>query len=80
MYKRQIQIDSFGADRVYGCDLDATANYADATAGLGVHAATVGADDDLDAALATAIKQDGPACLNILIDSYAAPKFVPLKI
>ena len=26
----QIQIDNYGADRVYGCDLDATANYADA--------------------------------------------------
>jgi len=76
----QIQIDSFGADRVYGCELDATANYADAAAGLGVHAATVGADDDLDAALAMAMAQDGPACLNILIDSYAAPKFVPLKL
>ena len=76
----QIQIDSFGADRVYGCELDATANYADAAAGLGVYAVTVGADDDLDAVLATAMTQDGPACLNILIDSYAAPKFVPLKL
>ena len=76
----QIQIDSFGADRMYGCELDATANYADAAAGLGVHAATIGAGDDLDAALATAMLQDGPACLNILIDSYAAPKFVPLKL
>ena len=76
----QIQIDSFGSDRVYGCELDATANYAEAVAGLGVYAATIRADDDLDAALTTAIEQDGPACLNILIDSYAAPKFVPLKI
>ena len=76
----QLQIDSFGADRVYGCELDATANYADAAAGLGVYAVTVGADDDLDAVLATAMTQDGPTCLNILIDSYAAPKFVPLKL
>ena len=42
--------------------------------------ATIRADDDIDAALATAIEQNGPVCLNILIDSYAAPKFVPLKI
>ena len=76
----QIQIDSFGADRVYGCDLDATANYADAAAGLGVYAATIQAEHDLDAALTTAMTQDGPTCLNILIDSYAAPKFVPLKL
>ena len=76
----QIQIDSFGADRVYGCDLDATANYADAAAGLGVYAGTIQAEHDLDAALTKALAQDRPACLNILIDSYAAPKFVPLKL
>ena len=76
----QIQIDSFGADRVYGCDLDATANYADAAAGLGVYATTIDVEHDLDVALATAMAQKGPTCLNILIDSYAAPKFVPLKL
>ena len=76
----QIQIDSFGADRVYGCDLDATANYADAAAGLGVYATTIGVEHDLDVALETAMAQKGPTCLNILIDSYAAPKFVPLKL
>jgi len=76
----QIQIDTYGADRVYGCELDSTANYADAAAGLGVHAATVEPGDDLDLALKMAMVQDGPACLNILIDSYAAPKFVPLKL
>jgi len=76
----QIQIDNYGADRVYGCDLDATANYANAAAGLGVYAATIQAEDDLDAALTKALAQDRPACLNILIDSYAAPKFVPLKL
>ena len=74
----QIQISSFGSERVYGCDLDATANYADATAGLGVNSATINVDDDLDAALALALTQDGPSCLNILIDSYPAPKFLPM--
>jgi acetolactate synthase-1/2/3 large subunit len=76
----QIQIDTYGADRVYGCDLDSTVNYADAAAGLGAHVATVEPGDDLDLVLKTAMAQDGPACLNILIDSYAAPKFVPLKL
>jgi acetolactate synthase-1/2/3 large subunit len=76
----QIQIDSYGADRVYGCDLDASANYADAAAGLGVHAVTIGPQDDLDAALDTARLNNGPACLNVLIESHAAPKFVPLKL
>ena len=76
----QIQIDNYGADRVYGCDLDATANYADATAGLGAHAATIDAADDLDAALALALTKPGVSCLNILIDGYAAPKFIPMKL
>jgi len=76
----QIQIESFGADRVYGCELDATANYADAAAGLGVDAATIGPDDDLDAALKQAALRPGPSCLNILIESHAAPKFIPLKL
>ena len=78
--EEQIQIDTYGADRVYGCDLDATANYADATAGLGAYAATITADDDLDAALALALTKEGPSCLNILIDSYPAPKFIPMKL
>ena len=76
----QIQIDNYGADRVYGCDLDATANYADAAAGLGADAGTIDAADDLDAALAAALKNPGVSCLNILIDSYAAPKFIPMKL
>ena len=61
----QIQIDNYGADRVYGCDLDATANYA---------------ADDLDAVLTLALNKLGVSCLNILIDSYAAPKFIPMKL
>jgi acetolactate synthase-1/2/3 large subunit len=76
----QIQIDNYGADRVYGCDLDATANYADAAAGLGADATTIDAADDLDAALALALKKPGVSCLNILIDSYTAPKFIPMKL
>ena len=76
----QIQIDSFGSDRVYGCELDATANYADVAAGLGADAATIDAAGDLDAALAVALKKPGVNCLNILIDSYAAPKFIPMKL
>lgn len=76
----QIQIDNYGADRVYGCDLDATANYADAAAGLGVDATTIDVADDLDAALAVVLKKPGVSCLNILIDSYAAPKFIPMKL
>ena len=41
---------------------------------------TIDAADDLDAALAAALKKPGVSCLNILIDSYAAPKFIPMKL
>jgi acetolactate synthase-1/2/3 large subunit len=76
----QIQIDTYGLDRVYGCDLDASADYAAAASGLGLFGRTVCADDDLDKALADACAHDGPALLNVLIDGVAAPKFMPMKL
>ena len=76
----QIQIDTFGPDRVYGCELDEKADYAAAASGLGAFGKTVGPDDDLDAALASASAYHGPALLNVLIDGQAAPKFVPMKL
>jgi len=76
----QIQIDTYGPDRVYGCDLDDTADYAAAASGLGLLGQTVGPDDDLDNALAAAVAHDGPALLNVLIDGQAAPKFMPMKL
>jgi acetolactate synthase-1/2/3 large subunit len=76
----QIQIDTYGPDRVYGCELDEKADYAAAAIGLGAFGKTVGPDDDLDAALAAASAYQGPALLNVLIDGVAAPKFVPLKL
>ena len=76
----QIQIDTYGPDRVYGCELDEKADYAAAASGLGAFGKTVGPDDDLDAALASASAYHGPALLNVLIDGQAAPKFVPMKL
>ena len=76
----QIQIDTYGADRVYGCDLDETANYADAAIGLGAHGQTIGPDDDIEQAITAACSHDGPAVLNVLIDGVAAPKFMPMKL
>jgi len=76
----QIQIVTFGPDRVYGCELDEKADYAAAASGLGAFGKTVGPDDDLDAALASASAYHGPALLNVLIDGQAAPKFVPMKL
>ena len=76
----QIQIDNYGPDRVYGCDLDEKAEYAAAAIGLGAYGQKLGPDDDLDAALATASAQNGPAVLDVLIDGQPAPKFVPMKL
>jgi len=76
----QIQIDTYGPDRVYGCELDEKADYAAAASGLGAFGKTVGPDDDLDAALTSASAYHGPALLNVLIDGQAAPKFVPMKL
>ena len=71
---------TYGPDRVYGCDLDDTADYAAAASGLGLFGQTVGPRDDLDHALSAAIAHDGPAVLNVLIDGQAAPKFMPMKL
>ena len=76
----QIQIDTYGPSRVYGCDLDDTADYATAASGLGLLGQTVGPDDDLDDALSAAVAHDGPALLNVLIDGQPAPKFMPMKL
>jgi acetolactate synthase-1/2/3 large subunit len=76
----QIQIDTYGPDRVYGCDLDEKADYAAAAIGLGAQGQNVGPDDDLDTALRTASATQGPTVLNVLIDGQAAPKFIPMKL
>ena len=76
----QIQIDTYGPDRVYGCDLDEKADYAAAAIGLGAQGQNVGPDDDLDAALRTASATQGPTVLNVVIDGQAAPKFIPMKL
>ena len=76
----QIQIDTYGPDRVYGCDLDEKADYAAAAIGLGAQGQNVGPDDDLDAALRSASAFQGPTVLNVLIDGQAAPKFIPMKL
>jgi acetolactate synthase-1/2/3 large subunit len=76
----QIQVDTYGPDRVYGCDLDEKADYAAAAIGLGAQGQNVGPDDDLDAALRSASAFQGPTILNVLIDGQAAPKFIPMKL
>ena len=76
----QIQIDCFGSDRVYACELDESANYAATTEGLGVNSTTINPGDNLDSALEQTLTHDGISCLNILIDSYPAPKFIPMKL
>lgn len=69
----QIQLRSYGAARATGCDLGPGIRYDLAAAGLGGHGAFVGPADDLSAALDRALASGKPACVNVLIDSVAAP-------
>jgi acetolactate synthase I/II/III large subunit len=70
--EHQIQLRTYGADRAHGCDLLPTAYEAVATA-LGGYGERVTSADQLPAALARAIASGKPACLNVMIESHAAP-------
>ena len=73
--EHQIQLRDYGPNRLIGCDLAPTARYDLAAAGLGCHGEHVTDPSGLDAALARALASGRPACLNVEIDSMAAPVF-----
>lgn len=70
--EHQIQLRSYGADRLIGCELRATAYDAVATA-LGGTGATVTSRAELEAALSAALSRSVPTCLNVPIESVPAP-------
>jgi acetolactate synthase I/II/III large subunit len=70
-----IQMREYGEDRLIGCDLRAT-RYDSAVAGLGGHGEHVTKFGDLAPALQRALANGLPACVNVEIDSHAAPVFV----
>lgn len=70
--EHQIQLREYGADRLTGCQLSA-ARYDLAVAALGGHGEYVTHVDQLDDALRRAIDSGLPACVNVVLESLAAP-------
>ncbi len=71
--EHQIQMRDYGPDRLIGCQLSADARYDRAAASLGCHGEQVTDPADLDAALARAAASNRPACINVAMQSVAAP-------
>jgi acetolactate synthase I/II/III large subunit len=70
-----IQLRTYGADRLIGCELAATARYHDAAAALGGFGADVQSREQLEHALRAAIASKLPACVNVTMAGQAAPTF-----
>ena len=70
--EHRIQVESFGADRAYACDLS-PADYAATARALGLGGEQVTDRSALPAALARAFDVQGPQLLDILIDGLPAP-------
>jgi acetolactate synthase-1/2/3 large subunit len=68
----QIQLRTYGADRTVGCTLLPT-RYDLVAAGFGGHGEHVERVEDLPAALERAFAAGRPACVNVPIESAAAP-------
>jgi acetolactate synthase-1/2/3 large subunit len=70
----QIALKSYGKERARGLDLLRT-RYGAAAAALGAHGEEVLEFKQLEAALDRAVKSGKPACVNVLIERVAAPKY-----
>jgi acetolactate synthase-1/2/3 large subunit len=70
----QIQLRAYGAARVHGCELLPT-RYGAAAAALGAHGEDVLAFEELGGALGRATASGKPACVNVMIERVAAPKY-----
>ncbi|HKA74569.1 MAG TPA: thiamine pyrophosphate-binding protein [Xanthobacteraceae bacterium] len=68
----QIQLREYGANRQHGCDL-LPARYDQVAAALGGHGELVERAADLAPAIARALASGKPACVNVMIESIAAP-------
>jgi acetolactate synthase-1/2/3 large subunit len=69
----QIQLRDYGANRAQGCTLAPATRYDLVAAALGGHGELVTCAADLSAALERAFASRKPACVNVLIESVAAP-------
>jgi acetolactate synthase-1/2/3 large subunit len=70
----QIQLRAYGAARAHGCELLPT-RYGAVAAAMGAHGEDVLSFKDLSAALTRAAGSAKPACVNVLIERVAAPKY-----
>ena len=68
----QIQLRSYGAQRLHSCELNAT-RYDQVAANLGCHGEHVARPADLGPALDRAAASGKAACLNVAIESHPAP-------
>jgi acetolactate synthase-1/2/3 large subunit len=68
----QIQLREYGRERMHGCDLT-PARYDLVVAALGGHGELVERAEDLPGAIDRALASGKPACVNIMIESIAAP-------
>lgn len=68
----QIQLREYGANRMHGCEL-LPARYDLAVAALGGHGEFVDEAADLPGAIERALASGKPACVNVMIESVAAP-------
>lgn len=68
----EIQRRAYGANRMHGCELS-PARYDQAVAALGGHGEYVERAADLPVAIERALASGKPACVNVIIESAAAP-------
>jgi len=68
----QIQLREYGRDRMHGCELT-PARYDLVVAALGGHGEHVEKAADLPGAIERALASRKPACINVMIESIAAP-------
>jgi acetolactate synthase I/II/III large subunit len=68
----QIQLREYGRERMHGCDLT-PARYDLVVAALGGHGELVERAADLPGAIERALASGKPACVNVMIESIAAP-------
>lgn len=68
----QIQLREYGRERMHGCELT-PARYDLAVAALGGHGEFVETPEDLPGAIERSLESGKPACINVMIESIAAP-------
>lgn len=71
--EHQIQLRDYGPQRLIGCQLSSEARYDKAAEAFGCHGAHVADPAGLEATLEQAFADDRPACVNVEIESIAAP-------